>query len=73
MREKLDAHLKRAGDADLEELPREALRRLAALARLRSRSQPGDLAQPGASALSYTEGGEPLMKRRCRALYSRAI
>jgi len=30
MREKLDAHLKRAGDADLEELPREALRRLAA-------------------------------------------
>jgi formate dehydrogenase subunit delta len=30
MREKLDAHLEKAGDADLEELPREALRRMAA-------------------------------------------
>jgi len=30
MREKLDAHLKQAGDAGLDELPREALRRLTA-------------------------------------------
>jgi formate dehydrogenase subunit delta len=29
MREKLNAHLKRDGDAGLDELPREALRRLA--------------------------------------------
>jgi formate dehydrogenase subunit delta len=29
MREKMDAHLKKAGDSGLDELPREAIRRLA--------------------------------------------
>jgi formate dehydrogenase subunit delta len=33
MREKLDAHLRQEGDANLDELPREALRRLIAAAK----------------------------------------